>query len=62
MRSAGADDVVSAEEEVALGMTERLLLQLGASADQLDQARLRVRREIFNSDQHLTQISSGPKG
>ncbi|HEV8246628.1 MAG TPA: cation:proton antiporter [Polyangiaceae bacterium] len=62
MRSAGADDVVSAEGEVALGMTERLLLQLGASADQLDQARLRVRREIFNSDQHLTQISSGPKG
>ncbi len=42
----GADDVVSAEAEVALAMAERLLAQLGASAEQLDRARDRVRKEV----------------
>jgi monovalent cation:H+ antiporter-2, CPA2 family len=45
LRKAGAH-TVSAEGEVALGMTERLLRQLGATGDQLDRARDRVRSEI----------------
>ena len=43
---AGASVVVSAEAEVALAMTEHLLRHLGATADQLDRARDRVRSEI----------------
>jgi len=40
---AGAEIVVTAEAEVALGMTLRVLEQLGATADQRDRARDRVR-------------------
>ncbi len=43
LRNAGADEVVSAEAEVALGMAERVLQELGAAGDQLDRARDRVR-------------------
>jgi CPA2 family monovalent cation:H+ antiporter-2 len=46
MREAGANVVVSAEGEVALAMTERLLQQLGAEGDQVDRARDRVRTEL----------------
>ncbi len=45
-RRAGAHVVVSAEAEVALAMTEYLLTQLGATSDQLDRARERVRGEL----------------
>jgi len=40
---AGASEVVSAETELALAFTERLLQRLGASAEQLDRERARVR-------------------
>ena len=43
---AGAHVVVSAEAEVALAMAEHLLAQLGATRDQLDRERDRVRRDI----------------
>lgn len=43
---AGADVVVTGETEVALAMTEHLLSLFGASAEQLDRARDRVRREF----------------
>jgi monovalent cation:H+ antiporter-2, CPA2 family len=46
LREAGANVVVAAEAEVALAMTEHLLRHLGATADQLDRARDRVRNEI----------------
>jgi CPA2 family monovalent cation:H+ antiporter-2 len=46
LKSAGADVVVPAEGEVALAMAERLLQQLGATDDQLDRARERVRRGL----------------
>ncbi|MCC6554508.1 MAG: cation:proton antiporter [Polyangiaceae bacterium] len=46
VRRAGADVVVSAEAEVALAMTESLLAQLGATGEQLDRARDRLRREL----------------
>ena len=45
LRAVGATVVVS-EAEVALAMTERLLARLGATAEQLDRARARVRSEI----------------
>ncbi len=43
---AGADVVVAAEAEVALAMTEHLLAGLGATGEQLDLERERVRREL----------------
>jgi CPA2 family monovalent cation:H+ antiporter-2 len=46
LRNAGASDVVAAEAEVALAMVERMLVQLGASAEQMDRARERVRRDV----------------
>jgi len=44
--SAGADVVITAEAEVALAMAERLLKTLGATPDQLDRERARVRAEL----------------
>ena len=46
LEKAGANVVVSAESEVALAMTEHLLRDLGASAEQLDRARDRLRSEL----------------
>jgi monovalent cation:H+ antiporter-2, CPA2 family len=46
LKKAGAPVVVSAEAEVALAMTEHLLVQLGATGEQLDRARARVRNEL----------------
>jgi CPA2 family monovalent cation:H+ antiporter-2 len=42
LRRAGADDVFSAEGEVALAFTVRILEGLGASAEQIDRERDRV--------------------
>jgi CPA2 family monovalent cation:H+ antiporter-2 len=49
MRAAGADGVFTGEGEVALSMTEFLLRQLGASAEQIDRERDRVRTELFGA-------------
>ncbi len=43
LRKAGAHAVVTAEVEVALAMAERVLLGLGATAEQIDRERDRVR-------------------
>ncbi|WP_053237790.1 cation:proton antiporter [Sandaracinus amylolyticus] len=45
-RAAGADVVVTAEAEVALAMAEVLLDRLGATREQLDRTRDRVREEL----------------
>jgi CPA2 family monovalent cation:H+ antiporter-2 len=45
--SAGADAVFSGEGEVALTMTEFVLRQLGATAEQIDRERDRVRMELL---------------
>jgi monovalent cation:H+ antiporter-2, CPA2 family len=47
MRDAGADQVFSGEGEVALAMTEYILAQLGATPEQIDRERQRVREEVF---------------
>ncbi|MDD5201298.1 MAG: cation:proton antiporter [Terrimicrobiaceae bacterium] len=44
---AGATRIVTAEGEVALTMTEFLLRSLGATFEQVDRERERVRRELF---------------
>ena len=38
--------MVVSEAEVALAITEQLLVRFGATAEQLDRARARVRSEI----------------
>ncbi|MBL8793424.1 MAG: cation:proton antiporter [Planctomycetia bacterium] len=47
LRRAGADTVFAAEGEVALAMTELLLRQLGATAEQIDRERERIRTDLF---------------
>jgi CPA2 family monovalent cation:H+ antiporter-2 len=46
LRNAGAQDVVSAEGEVGLALTEMILHRLGATPDQIDHERERVRSEL----------------
>ena len=46
LKKAGATMVVSSEGEVAFAMAERLLQQLGATGEQLDRARDRIRTEL----------------
>jgi CPA2 family monovalent cation:H+ antiporter-2 len=46
LRGAGADAVFSGEAEVALAMTEAMMVRLGATAEQIDRERARVREEI----------------
>jgi monovalent cation:H+ antiporter-2, CPA2 family len=48
LRHAGADAVFSGEAEVALAMTEAMMARLGATPDQIDRERARVRDEIKN--------------
>jgi CPA2 family monovalent cation:H+ antiporter-2 len=47
MRQAGADEVFAGEGEVALAMTEHILGALGATPEQIDRERQRVREEVF---------------
>ncbi len=52
LQTAGAGEAFSGEGEVALAMTEAVLRQLGASPDQVDRERARVRRELFGGADH----------
>src|SRR5262249_37354752 len=56
MREAGADEVFSGEGEVALAMTEYIQGFLGATSEQIDRERQRVREEVFRS----TERDSSP--
>jgi monovalent cation:H+ antiporter-2, CPA2 family len=47
LREAGADQVFSGEGEVALGMSEYVLTQLGATPEQIDRERERVHGDLF---------------
>jgi CPA2 family monovalent cation:H+ antiporter-2 len=46
LRNAGAEGVASAESEVGLALTEMMLHRLGATPDQIDHERERVRSEL----------------
>lgn len=50
LRRAGADSVFSGEGEIALNMTEHILRKLGATDEQIDRERDRVRTELSGSD------------
>jgi len=49
LRGAGAEQVFAGEGEVAMAMTEAVLRRLGATPDQIDRERARVRSELFTS-------------
>jgi CPA2 family monovalent cation:H+ antiporter-2 len=49
LRAAGAEQVFSGEGEVAMAMTEAVLRRLGATPDQIDRERARVRNELFGT-------------
>lgn len=49
MRKAGADEVYAGEGEVALAMTSSILSELGATPEQLDQERERIRLELVHA-------------
>ena len=47
LKRAGADEIFSGEGEIALNMTERILSHLGATPEQIDRERERIRSELF---------------
>ena len=47
LREAGANAVFSSEGEIALSMTEFVMRQMGATDEQIDRERDRVRTELF---------------
>ena len=51
LREAGANAVFSSEGEIALSMTEFLMRQIGATDEQIERERDRVRTELFQSQQ-----------
>ena len=65
MRNAGADEVFAGEGEVALAMTEYILTFLGATPEQIDRGRQRVREEVFRiseTEAQGTRITSPGDG
>ena len=53
LRRAGADAVFSGEGEIALNMTEHMLRKLGATDEQIDRERERVRSELLGGPMTL---------
>jgi len=49
LRQAGADGIFSGEGEVALAMANYLMEQLGATDEQIDRERDRVRKDLFRT-------------
>jgi monovalent cation:H+ antiporter-2, CPA2 family len=49
LRTAGADAIFSSEGEVALSMANFLMEELGATDEQIDRERDRVRKDLFRS-------------
>jgi CPA2 family monovalent cation:H+ antiporter-2 len=52
LRRAGADEVFSGEGEVAVAMADSILRHLGATPEQLDEERQRIRAELFGEPAH----------
>ncbi len=57
LRKVGADAIFASEGEVALSMTELLLRQLGASGEQIDRERERVRTDLFGGPLDVIPLS-----
>ncbi|MEY4580762.1 MAG: hypothetical protein RL701_5465 [Pseudomonadota bacterium] len=60
LKLAGAHTIVTAEAEVALAMAERVLVDLGATPDQLDRERERVRTTLDTSTSEPRADSPAP--
>jgi CPA2 family monovalent cation:H+ antiporter-2 len=58
---AGASAVVDAESEIAFAMVDRLLGTLGATPEQIDRARERVRREIRPTGEPVPRRKRGAR-
>ncbi|MCY3007713.1 MAG: cation:proton antiporter [Planctomycetota bacterium] len=54
----GADYVIAEESEVALAMAETILRNLGATAEQIDQQRAKLRSELHQDQQNQKTSSS----
>jgi CPA2 family monovalent cation:H+ antiporter-2 len=60
MRKAGANEVFAGEGEVALAMTSSILSRLGATPEQLDQERERIRMDLVRgSEEQRPAIAPG---
>jgi CPA2 family monovalent cation:H+ antiporter-2 len=59
LKRAGAEQVFAGEGEVALAMTEAVLRRLGATPDQIDRERHRVRAELFGVYSNPDPLDSG---
>ena len=53
LKGAGADQVFSGEEKVAVAMMESMLRALGATPEQIDQERERIDRELSALDEDV---------
>lgn len=58
LRSAGADEVYAGEGEVALAMAESVMRELGASPEQIDRERERVRADLFGEPVAVVKVES----
>jgi CPA2 family monovalent cation:H+ antiporter-2 len=56
----GADAVFAGEAEIAMAMSESLLRELGATPDQIDRERDRVRVELFGESIRPTEAKAPP--
>ncbi len=62
LHRAGADAVFSGEGEVALNMTALILRQLGATPEQIDRERERIRSELFGGPRAGESFASPQAG
>jgi len=58
LQQAGADAVFSGEGEVALTMMEFILRQLGATPEQIDRERDRIREDLFGAVLSITPAAT----
>lgn len=58
LRRAGADAVFSGEGEIALNMTEHMLHKLGATPEQIDRERERVRSELLGGTSAMKPLAT----
>jgi CPA2 family monovalent cation:H+ antiporter-2 len=61
-KRAGADVVVAAEVEVALALAEHLMVELGATPEQLDRSRARMREDIGTPHPPPVRAADAPTG
>ncbi|MBN9122962.1 MAG: NAD-binding protein, partial [Planctomycetes bacterium] len=60
LRGAGADEVYAGEGEVALALAESVLRTLGATPEQIDRERERVRTELFGAPDPQPDAAPAP--